>query len=557
MVDKPTSPNRVIVIGLDCATFDLIKPWAQQGHLPNLARLMAQGSHGVLRSTIPTISPAAWTSFMTGKNPGKHGIFDFFQRKSDSYDTFIVRNNLPAQGTLFRHLSEAGYRVGVANVPMTYPPEPVNGFMISGLGAPDNFAYTYPPELVNRLKEQQYTINNPPFSAETAGEFFDVLVHNTNLRANAILELLRQEAWDFFMVVFRDIDTILAFYWHYMDPTHPLHNPDEGAKYGHAILEYHKQVDTIIGQMLEAFGEGITLVMSDHGGGPLHKEVHLNRWLAQEGFLGFRERKDFKSALLASLRSVGITRDSITKAIGWPAVDWLKSRLPLTARTWIPWESPNLVEMIDWSKTQAYSFGHIGQIFINLRGREPQGIVSPGEEYHQVVSKIVERLKQLQDPETGEFVVTAIYLRDEIYSGVFTDRSPDINVVFCDMRYLTHIGTEFSHEAIFGPPVHNETGTHRLDGMLIVHGDPIRQGLELGQPANIIDLAPTIYYLMGVSIPEDTDGRILNAVLKSDFLATHQVTHTESISQEEKLEAWSGEDEGEVVQRLRDLGYLN
>jgi predicted AlkP superfamily phosphohydrolase/phosphomutase len=557
MVDKKIPPHRVMVIGLDCGTFDLIKPWAAAGHLPNLARLLESGSHGILESTIPTISPAAWTSFMTGKNPGKHGVYDFFQRKEDSYDVFIVRNNLTALGTIFHRLSKAGYRVGVFNVPMTYPPEPVNGFMVSGLGAPDNHQYTYPPELVNKLKAQNYTINNPAFQPESAEEFLDKLIENTEIRAQAMLELLRQEPWDFFMVVFRDIDTIEAFYWHYMDPAHPLHDPNTSDRLRNAILEYHKQIDAIIGEMLNAFGEGVVFVMSDHGGGPLHKEVYVNNWLAQEGFLTFRHRKSLKSSLLSLLRMVGLTKETITSAIGWPAVDWLKSRLPLQARTWVPWENPNLTEMVDWSRTQAYSFGHIGQIFINLQGREPQGIVAPGADYERVVAEIVQRLQGLVDPETGEHVVTATHLRDELYHGLYTNQGPDINVIFQDMRYLVHVGTEFAHSGIFGPPVHHETGTHRLDGMVIAQGRPIRTGQKNSRPSQIVDLAPTIYYLMGLPIPSDVDGEIMRELLTDSFLTDNEITQIDAVTHEAAPTPWTDGEEAQVAKHLRDLGYLS
>lgn len=545
-----------MVIGLDCGTFDLIKPWIEEGNLPNLARLLREGSHGILNSTIPTISPAAWTSFMTGKNPGKHGVYDFFQRKEDGYDVFIVRNNLPALGTIFRYLSESGYRVGVFNVPMTYPPEPVNGFMVSGLGAPDNHRYTYPPDLVEQLKAQNYTINNPPFMPESAEEFYDQLVADTRIRSEAMLQLLHREPWDFFMAVFRDIDTIEAFYWHYMDPTHPLHDPNASAKLKNAILNYHIQIDGIIGEMLDAFGEGVVFVISDHGGGPLHKEVQVNNWLSQQGFLTFKQQRGVKDIFLRSLRRMGITRQSITDTIGWSAVDWIKSHLPLSVRTWVPWENPNLVEMVDWSQTKAYSFGHIGQIFVNLKGREPQGMVAPGAEYQQVITEIVEQLKKLKDPETDEPVVTNIYLRDELYHGPYTKFAPDINVIFQDMRYLVHIGTEFAHAGIFGPPVNFETGTHRIDGMLIAHGEPIRTQQKNRQTYELIDLAPTIYYLMGLPTPVDVDGAIIEEMFEDHFLNSYKMTKRDSMSKEGNLTPWQEDEEREVAQRLRDLGYL-
>ena len=549
--------NRIMVIGLDCGTLDLIKPWAEAGYLPNLARLVDQGCHGILESTIPTISPAAWTSFMTGKNPGKHGIYDFMRRREDTYHMQVIRNDLVAQGTIFRLISEAGRRVGVINVPMTYPPEPVNGFMISGLGAPDNDRYTYPPDLVQDIKAQGYTVNNTvPFSPEQPDIFLRYLKEETDKRAAIILQKLSEEPWDFFMTVFRDIDTIEAYYWHYMDQTHPLYDPAEGEKYGQAILEYHQQVDDIIGQMIERFGpDGNVIVMSDHGGGPLHKEVYVNNWLAQKGFLTFKSRKEGQDWYRSILRNLGLTRENLQQLLGWNTIERLKSFLPAAANTWFPWQHPNLVDLVDWSQTKAYSFGHIGQIFINLKGREPQGIVELGEDYERTVSEIMAALRELTDPETGEHVATGIYTKSDIYHGSQTEHAPDINVIFCDMRYLVHIGMEFAYQDVFGPIVHHETGTHRLDGMLIAQGPLFEQGKMLDR-ASICDLAPTLLYLLGLPIPEDVDGQIVTEMIVPAYQIGHQVEYCPSLTGEFTLAAWTEEEERAVTEHLKGLGYL-
>ena len=552
-----TPSNRVMVIGLDCGTLDLIKPWARAGHLPNLARLIEEGCHGILESTLPTISPAAWTSFMTGKNPGKHGIYDFMRRREGTYHMQVIRNDLVAQGTVFRQLSEAGRRVGVVNVPMTYPPEPVNGFMISGLGAPDNDRYTYPPELVHTIKAQGYTVNNSmAFSPQRADAFLQHLKEETDKRAAVILDKLAEERWDFFMAVFRDIDTVEAFYWHYMDPDHPMHNPQEAERYGDAILQYHRQIDNIIGRMLDLFGpDGNIIVMSDHGGGPLHKEVYVNNWLAQEGFLTFKQQTEGRNLYRGGLRKLGLTRENLQRLFGWNIIDRMKAFLPSVVTTWFPWQHPNLIDVVDWSQTRAYSFGHIGQIYINLKGREPEGIVEPGADYERTVEEIIEKLSQLVDPEIGERVVTGVYRKADIYHGDCTAWAPDINVIFCHMRYLVHIGLEFAHEEIFGPVVRHETGTHRLDGMLIARGPAIRQMQELAQ-TSICDLAPTILYLMGLPIPEDVDGRVLDEMIAPSILDKRATTYRPSLSGEVDLVSWTEEEEAAVTEHLKGLGYL-
>jgi len=146
------SANKLLVIGLDGASLELVSRWASEGLLPSFGRLLKNGSSGTLRSTIPALTPTAWTSLFTGKNPGKHGAYEFLRRRRDSYELDYVRNDLPRLGTIFRLFSDAGKRVAAINVPFTYPPEPINGIMIAGLGAPDNDRFVYPLDLVPYLK---------------------------------------------------------------------------------------------------------------------------------------------------------------------------------------------------------------------------------------------------------------------------------------------------------------------------------------------------------------------------------------------------------------------
>ncbi len=547
--------KRVLVIGLDAATLDVIEPWAAAGHLPNFQRLLEEGSCGWLKSTIPALSPPAWTSFMTGVNPGKHGVFDFLKRRPGSYDLQPVRNHLPSLGTVFAWASRYGRRVGVLNVPMTYPPEPVNGFMVSGLGAPDDADYAYPPGLADELRAKGYRINTQVVYAPGREEaFIQEVMETTNRRAEVALELMQREAWDFFTVVFRNLDGVFAHFWALMDETHPQHDPVLAERYGDVILRYHQLLDRHLGNFLEATGnDTVVLVMSDHGSGPLYKEVYLNVWLQHQGFQALRTGIGPTTGVRALLRRAGLTRENLTRLMGWHNVNRLKERVPDLLKALIPRATPDITDVVDWSRTRAYSFGYIGQIYINLKGREPQGIVAPGAEYRAVVDEIVARLWELEDPETGERVVDAIYLKDEIYHGPHADEGPDINVIMRDMSYISHLGLEFTGEAVFGPAVNYETGTHRLYGMLMVWGPGVRRGGRI-DGAEIIDLAPTILHLLDVPVPEDVDGRVLTELFEGEPPSAPRVPRERPTSA--PAAEMSAEEEAEVLERLRQLGYL-
>lgn len=558
--------NRLLVIGLDGATLDLIKNWSDQGLLPNIKYLLDNGAHAKLQSTIPTISPAAWTTFMTGKNPGKHGIYDFIRRRSNSYQLIPARNNLSKINTIFRQISNTGRRVAVINVPLTYPPEQLNGVMVSGLGAPDNDSFAMPTELVQELKREGYTVNNAlRYTPESAETYLTYLMEITQTRFSTVMKILTQEAWDFFMYVFRDIDTVQSFFWHDYDPNHPLHDPKRALTLQNAMLHYHQLVDSMIGDMINGFGLNANIiVMSDHGNGPLYKEVHLNNWLAQNNFLTFKKTLQGQDYSQKILRRFGITKERVTQIIGWHRVEALKQRLPVKWHSVIPSTYPSLTEKVDWIKTQAYSYGHVGQIYINLRGREPQGIVNPGAEYDKVVEEISSALLSLIDVDDGLPVVSDIFHNKLLYHGIYAQNGPDIVVHFRNLEYTSDAGSEFASKDILSSPRSDETGFHRLEGLLIACGPDIKPSLS-PQNAHIQDLAPTILSLYQIAIPSDCDGVVLESFLyqKDILLTNHSDTPTvhsqnpyENESDIEEQIGLSESEEQEIVENLRRLGYL-
>lgn len=557
--------RKTIVIGMDGAPFELIDRWSKSGDLPNLARLINSGSFSILRSTIPVHSPTAWASYITGLNPGQHGVFDFVRREKDSYNLRVIRADQFAGASLWRLLSEHGRSVGIMNVPMTYPPEPVNGFLLSGLGTPDYVPFSYPEHMSAELNEQGYRVNKKFFfTPDRQDEWLEDIHAITDIRGESAVRLMKEKPWDFFMVVFRNSDEICHFYWHHMDETHPEHDPQAPVRYKTAILDLYRQIDHWIGEIVAAAGpECNVVIMSDHGAGPLYKDVFLNEWLIQEGWLTLKEEPETKRRWFNFVRRIGLTRENISDTLTRLNLHRLEVLIKQVLGDHIHVlprdERPEFLNSIEWSKTRAYSFGYYGQIFINLKGREPEGIVAPGSEYEKQRQEIADALRALVDPEDGLPVVDAVFTREDLYSGTFLDEAPDLLAIMRGFTYMTRKGYEFAarRDELFREPYTKETGSHRLEGILIASGPDIKQGARLPEPG-IQDLTPTLLYLQDCPIPDYMDGRIISDLLHADNLEKHppQFEERPIQSRDATKDGWSPEAEAEVTERLKKLGYL-
>ena len=559
------SAHKLLVIGVDGVPHPLIERWAASGDLPNLARLIDRGCFGILRSTIPVHSPTAWTSFITGLNPGQHGVFDFVQRIPGTYQLGVVRADQYPGASIWRLLSGQGKRVGVMNVPMTYPPEPVNGFLVSGLGTPDYSRYSYPRELQEELEAEGYRVNKKFFFVrDRQDEWLQDIRSITDKRGQTAVRLIREKQWDFFMVVFRNSDEICHFYWHHLDETHPHHDPDAPQHYKTAILDLYRQIDHWIGEIVRAAGEDVNVVvMSDHGAGPLYRDVFLNEWLWREGWLTMRDEVAAKRGWLRGMQRLGLTRARISDALTRMDMHWLETavkrvmgdRIHVLPRD----ERPEFHNAIDWSRTRAYSFGYYGQIFLNLQGREPQGIVLP-DDYEAVREEIARGLLSLVDPEDGLPVVDRVYRKEELYHGRYLAEAPDLLAIMRGLTYITRKGYEFAGErgTLFREPYTDETGGHRLEGILVAAGPDIRQSEAALPERPIIDLTPTLLWLQDCPIPEYMDGEAIEDMLDDDFRAGHlpAIVPSEIHMRTEMEDSWDAAAEAEMTERLKQLGYL-
>ena len=557
--------KKLVVIGIDGAPFELIEQWAKSGDLPNMAKLIERGSFGVLRSTIPVHSPTAWASFITGLNPGQHGVFDFAQRDTDGYELRVVRaDHIPGR-SLWRLLSDEEKKVAVINVPMTYPPEPVNGFLLSGLGTPDYSTYSYPPEMTAELNDAGYRVNKKFFFVpDRQDEWLQDIHEITEIRGQTTVRLLQEEMWDFAMVVFRNSDEICHFFWHHLDETHPDHDPDAAPRYKNAIRDLYQHIDKWVGEIVAVAGEETNIVvMSDHGAGPLYKDVFLNEWLIEKGWLKLKEAPAGRGLWENLARRSGLTRanisDRLTRmdlhSVEFAIKKILGDRIKVLPRD----ERPEFTSAIDWEITSAYSMGYYGQIFINLKGREPQGIVEPGVEYETLRDEIAQQMLEIVDPEDGRKVVDRVYKKEELYHGSYVDDAPDLLAIMRNLTYITRMGYEFAAErgVLFRKPYTAESGSHRLEGILIGAGPDIVGQKELPE-FEIQDLTPTLLYLMGCSIPTYMDGRLIEPLLDPGLLGEfpQQFRKMEIELREDTADVWDEASEAEVKERLKKLGYL-
>jgi len=562
----PAREYPVLVVGLDGATFDLMLPWIEQGRLPHLGRVLRSGARSRLESTIPPITPCAWSSFMTGKNPGKHGLFDFIE--PDGERGFRFTNASFRDGeTLWGCLSRHGRRVGVVNVPMTYPPEPVNGFLISGLDTPhEHSPFMYPVQVRQELKEagiryriDQQHLGNMRTNARRRQQLQAIFEAET-ARTAAFQKLSEGRSCDFRMIVYGATDQVQHHFWHFMDETHDKYDADGAKEFRHAIRDTYAHCDEQLGLLLdECDDDTIVVVMSDHGFGPMtNVRLRMNQVLRDAGLLKFNESAApglLKQALAGWLdRLLRSTLSSDMKR----TIAGLLPRL----RVWFE----NLDEAkIDWHKTSAYvneAYRSSPAIWLNrLQGMSEA-------ELRELRDRIELIMLSLVDPVTGGLVISNCYKPHELYHGPHTARAPELLPSWWEDGFLL----EQSSTAQPGPPSVQRSkspleggvefsASHRLDGVLMMSGGPVQKELAF-EGARIIDVAPTILYLMGEPIPEDMDGRVLIEALDEEFVEANPVQFEAVDDGGDVEDADAGRtsftrDESELIaKRLQALGYI-
>src|SRR4051812_17687280 len=554
---------KVFVLGLVGEGWIILVPLGEAGVVPNLARLMGEGVSGTLNSIFPPLSPVAWTGVMTGKNSGKHGIFEFLEYSHNPLGG-RVNSSRAIQGDLVWEVAgRSGKKTVAGGGPMSYPPRPAPGFYLGDFLSPSHAPdFASDPALFAELegaigpyRPWSTAVHDGGNEAGVLAELTDFLDHHLK----AVRFLMDRCEWDLFMYDLMATDRIQHELWHAWEPGHRVARGRDLSKVRAGFVEFWKRLDRGIGEIEAALPPDTALIMmSDHGFGPIEWYVNFNVWLLERGDIALD--RSFYVRQKEWFYRHGVTPESVYNLMArWGMADQRVSRFR--------GKQTNLLERfgesaflsrrhIDWSRTRAYAQGNFGQIFVNQRGRQPRGCVSP-EDVRPLLDDLKAGLMAVPHPETGEPLVERVYEGEELYSGPHAHLAPDLTVVLHDWRYRTIGLHDFTTNRLISPAF-GPTGDHRMEGVLIAAGPPFRPGAT-PERADLLDIAPTILHLLGVPVPADMDGRVLTEILDPDRVpvaATSEGANGVAEVTEPVAAAYTEEEDAAIQQRLADLGYL-
>jgi predicted AlkP superfamily phosphohydrolase/phosphomutase len=531
-----------------------------EGRLPVLQSLMQKGVSGTLNSVFPPLSPVAWTTVMTGKNPGKHGVFEFVEHGHNPLAGRINTSRSIKSELVWETAGRFGKRTVAGAVPMSYPPRPAPGFYIGDFLSPANAKdFSSDPAAFDEMKKALGgTYRAWATVTHDGGHEADALADLTGFLKEhlaAVEYMVTHHDWDLFMYDLMATDRIQHELWHAWDPAHDKAHGRDLEKIRQGFVEFWETLDAGVGLILEKLGPDTNVIlMSDHGFGPIEWYVNFNVWLLDEGLIQLQDSLYVKQKhwfyrrgvtpewIYKIMTRLGLADQRVSRFQGGQDNFWdrLAQSAFLSARH------------IDWSKTVAYAQGNFGQIFLNIKGRQPNGCVDPADA-PALIEKIKERLMLLKHPETGEPLVEKVYGREDLYNGPLIEMGPDLTVVLKDWNYRTIGLHEFTtHKTI--SPAFGPTGDHRLEGMIVGVGPAFEVGAS-PDGACLLDIAPTILHLLGVPVPDDMDGRVLTELLKPELRNSMQLQ--ESVSSESiDTGPLNADEEALIQQRLADLGYL-
>jgi predicted AlkP superfamily phosphohydrolase/phosphomutase len=456
--------KKVFVLGLDSIPPELLfDRWLDR--LPNIKRLVSNSIYGAMKSTIPAITCPAWVSMMTSANPGRLGLYGFRNRSSYDYEGLSFANSSAIhQDTIWDILSKMGKKVVVIGVPMTYPPKPVNGCMVTCFMTPDTKCdYTYPHELKAEVESVSngYILDVEEFRSDNKDPILKTIYDMTEKRFRLTRHFIRSKEWDFFMVVEMGTDRIHHAFWKYFDVEHPLHIP--GSQYEDAILNYYKYLDDEIGETLKLLSDDtLILIVSDHGAKKMVGGICINEWLIQNGYM---------------------------KLAQYPSETTQFNKV-----------------IVDWENTMVWGEGgYYGRIFMNVKGREPSGIIAP-QHYEHFRNELIRKLEDLRD-ENGRNINTKVFKPEDIYTEC-NGIPPDLIVYYGDLswRSIGSVGnrTIWASENDTGP----DDANHSQYGIFIMRNGKSQYGVRR-EGVTLYDVAPTILNYMGVKVPEDMEGEAL------------------------------------------------
>ena len=514
--------DRLLIVGWDGADWDILDPLMQGGYMPTLLGMTRDGLRGDLASTIPSHSWAAWSSFLTGVNPGRHGVYDFVEvHPKEPQRRIPISSDSIKAPTFFEHLSAAGQEVRIGNVPVTFPPFPVRGRLISGVAIPPGAEFAYPPEWGHDLeKRAPFPVNGMEWTAfrerpaALVGEARDLEARRTD----SFLMMLEGD-WSVATCVYVAPDRLQHPFARYLIPGHPDYQRLVETPLAESLRVAYRALDLHLEQLRDAAGpNATTIVMSDHGFRPVTHRVNPNALLVELGFQSMIRGAEAKTALLKS---------SLARTLA-------RTRLGRLAKRRM--RAPSVV---DWPRTVAYQSGTGFGVSVNLSGREPRGVVSPAD-YHRTREEVRAALLAFRDPATGAAPVRTVWRREELYAGPAATLAPDLVIEWNELwDYLDSGG--------LSAPVDWPSGDHRRQGILVAAGGrTVRGRIDV---RDIADVAATALAYSGIS-PSGLDGRPIQEIA-GDMTGTRIVQPSERTSV-----TLRDEDEDSIAEHLRGLGYI-
>lgn len=517
--------RKMFILGLDGASYDLIKKFIGEGELPNFKKMVENQKFAKLNSTIPPHTAPGWASAFTGVGPGQHGIFQFWDTQSTNYEGHLMGSNDFRRLPVWNILNKYGIKTGVVNVPMTHPLKKVDGYMISW-PLSNTLRYCDPPEmLIGIAKSKGHYASD--YSTMYGGQldYIQRALEITRKRVKTCEHLINNTEWDLIINVFTEIDRISHFYWHNMDETSLEYDKDAEQKYKEAIHDIYVETDRALGMIINMLPkETFVLVLSDHGFGRGDLNYYIQTFLLE-------------NSLLEIMEVESNTVDSNQKDV-----------MESSVMNWFECFHNGKKYGVDWSKTKAYmaapsSYG----ININLKGRQSQGIVDEAE-YEAYRELLVEKISNIQHPETGAKLFLKVLRREEVYHGDEIKSAPDLIIIPENYGIMLHHA--LNPDVFVGSP--EQKGMHRTEGIIGLYGYNY-ETTSIFENARLEDITPTILDYFGITIPDYIEGKSL-----CEFKKSHKTTVYEENKQlENDLNInYSQHEVVEAKKRLSSLGYL-
>jgi predicted AlkP superfamily phosphohydrolase/phosphomutase len=519
-----------------------LDPLFDAGVMPRLASLRDRGAWGTLHSTVPTYTPPAWTSAITGVNPGRHGIYGFAMGNAQSQPQELAHVGRIQVATLWEMVNAQGGRAGMFHVPLTYPPQELQGWMVSGMMTPGYGermrGFARPPELEERILEWApgYVID---VSANWELDWRDAALcerisASLDQRLEVLRRLLEEEPPDVLFSVLESPDRLQHVYYRYLDPADALYSSPQAERLRDNIVDCFRKMDAIVGLVDDFAGaEGGVIVCSDHGFTAWDVSVHTNALLERWGYLKVK------------LAARAMQSEAARKLV--PLARRLLS--PKMARQ----AKGKTFAAIDWSKTRAFASPIPQQgIFVNLQGREPNGIVPP-DELEAIKRDLAGHFESLRGPD-GDPVTDVVYRSEDVFQGKALSGAPDLMPVLRNHSF--ELDDEVFHREAFTDHSHLPRGVHHPDGIIVLTGQGIVPGTTID--GSVLDITPTLLYMAGLKPPESLDGAVLSGAFTPDHLKERPVGSVAALSSGKRDESspYSEEEEAAIEESLRGLGYL-